>query len=150
MNPIVIEALDKIGWPEWHFDTNWGVYRERLRKAKVGWAIDRFVLDFVKRWKHHTKLAEAVAIALIEKHLRETLAKLDDTISIVPVSGGLWWEAVQAPDIYLAYTIVNGWHWTDADAHDFDSYAECAARAVLAVATPKQEQEVTDDQAKAE
>jgi len=75
MNPTVIEALDKIGWPEWHFDTNWGVYRERLRKAKVGWAIDRFYLDFGKRWKHHTKLAEAVAIALIEKHLREWLEK---------------------------------------------------------------------------
>jgi hypothetical protein len=115
MNPTVIDALDKIGWPD-HLRLSLG--RVYLTMPGVEYGGE-----------------DSIVNAVASTHLRETLAKLDDTISIVPVSGGLWWEAVQAPDIYLAYTIVNGWHWTDADAHDFDSYAECAARAVLAVET---------------
>jgi len=171
MNPTVIEALNKIGWPEWHFDTNWGVYRERLRKAKVGWAIDRFDLDFGK-WEHHTKLAEAMAIALIEKHLRERLEKrgiwvgmtgrsyyptsppLEDGVGMCDERGQrincqttyyqVYWDA--QPTLGKWETVyLNDCGWGKcSDAHLFADYLHALASAVLAAMLPKLQQEVTD------
>ena len=129
MNPTVIDALDKIGWPEWREQDG---ARLRVHPHNLyGYVIEQDLYG----WRYVFR--GCATDALIETHLREWLARSDLLISFVPVQHSKAWEACRFDGEYLDRNIDGHWGWTGESAFDFPTYIEAVARAVLAVAIPK-------------